>query len=78
MISKRNGNELSSGISSDGKPYFVFAPNGGLMLRGLASSVQETIKAPKIETISGVKFISCEIGSGIGVSKFDSLFFSLQ
>ncbi|QPX75138.1 putative tailspike protein [Serratia phage vB_SmaS_Bigdog] len=55
MISKRNGNELSSGISSDGKPYFVFAPNGGLMLRGLASSVQESIKtiANRVNAIDG-------------------------
>ncbi|QPX75370.1 putative tailspike protein [Serratia phage vB_SmaS_Opt-148] len=57
MISKRNGNELSSGISSDGKPYFVFAPNGGLMLRGINGFIQDidTVKNPeKYKKLAGV------------------------
>ncbi|QPX75141.1 hypothetical protein LITTLEDOG_34 [Serratia phage vB_SmaS_LittleDog] len=54
-------------------PSFKVADSYNSLIEYTPSSSVETIKAPKIETISGVKFISCEIGSGIGVSKFDSL-----
>lgn len=54
-------------------PTFKVVDTYNPLMAYTPSSSVETIKPPKIETVSGIKVISCEIGSGIGISKFDTL-----